>query len=147
MTMTKPSAVRFGMWAILTSMGFLSLLWERALAPILFLLSSLVLMRPEQMRRVIPRRDIVGIAWCLLLVVAAIVALKTFVPAAAGQAVERFMRFPVVVLLLWGLFMAAGYYGWRRTVPRAAQPDSPANVGQPLSPDSTSTPPAAGPRR
>ncbi len=118
--MNAPNTNRFVVWAVLFSLGWLSFFWIPRVAGLFFFAAWFIAMPREALHRIVPRRELLWMACVLIAFVAIAAALKIFVPASAGQAADRFLSHPAVVIPLWLLSLWLGYRGWRRRVHNAA---------------------------
>ncbi len=119
---------RFAAWAILVSLGWLTMMWIRGLAGIFFL-SSVIMIPREWLDRVPQRKSLwmTRILVVFIVAIVVIVAAKILVPASSSErAVEQFLRQPAVIISLWLLSLGLGYRVWRKRIHNAASGHDPA---------------------
>ena len=109
---------RFAIWAVLVSLGWLSFLWINAFGLMFFFAAWFVGTPREELRRVIPARELVWTICILAAFIAGAVTFKIFIPAPAQNAAEKVFGHPALIAALWALYLWLGFRGWRRTAPR-----------------------------
>ncbi len=107
------STPKFAAWAVLVSLGFFCWMWTNFFTMFFFWLSWWVGMPREELHAVVPRREIWATAFALAIIVTAVIAWKTLVPAIARQTLDHVLGHPAVVIPLWLFCLWTGFRAWR----------------------------------
>lgn len=115
--MLSAGSQRFAIWAVLMSLGWFSFLWVDAFGPMFFFAAWFVGMPREELRRVIPVRELVWMTCILAAFIVGAIASRIFIPSSAENTAAQIFRHPAVIAALWALCLWLGYRGWRRSAP------------------------------
>jgi CDP-diglyceride synthetase len=110
--MKKIGALRFGLWAVMMTAGFVALLFGDMFAFTLILgFSGFLSIRRDAISRGVPKREIATIAFVLAaFILAACIVRRLW----SDHQVMDVLSHPLFVLPVWFLILAVNFNGWRR---------------------------------